>query len=603
MLRELHIQNLAVIEETSIEFGPGLNVFTGQTGAGKSLVLGAIESLLGLRKSAAKMIRPGTEQARISGVFELPNPDSAELVGLALDLDLLPGDELVLTRKIFATGRSSISANGQPVTAAMARRAAEGLIDIHGQHDHQTLLRPARQLELVDHYAGSATLRRRFAERYRDWSALRDERERLQSSSDLRDQQLDLYRFQADEIDAAEPVSGEMAELQARERVLNNLCRIKRDAGAAYSALYDSEGSVAERLQAMTHLLLELADVDEQLEPIAEQVRTATLTLQESAFELSRYTERLELDPEELAEVESRLNSLNRLIQKYGDGRSLTGTDDPLSAVIQHRKHLAEQIDQLANDCQDQTRIDDQIDALAAELLQIGQTLSAKRAAAAKKIGPKVQRQLAELGMRDATLRVQTTTSPLDLANSNGLDRVEFLARTNPGQDERPLREIASGGELSRVMLALKSVLSTKESSKARATSGTDVGGGSGAGIDVLVFDEIDANIGGRLGDVIGRKLRQLAGSSTGQAGSAGPSNVRDRQVLCITHLPQIAAFGDRHFHIVKEVVGGKRKHTDTTVRLLKANERVNELAEMLAGSKASTTSRRQAKELLAAAV
>lgn len=584
MLRQLHIQNLAVIQEASIEFGPGLNVFTGQTGAGKSLILGAIESILGLRKSAGKMIRPGADHARLSALFEIQNAEAAEQVGLALDIDLLPGDELLLARKVFSTGRSSLSANGQPITAAMARQAAEALIDIHGQHDHQTLLRPGRQLELIDYYAGCAELRRSLAQHWRDWSALREERERLQTSSALRDQQLDLYRFQADEIDSAEPVAGEMAELQARERLLSNLCRLKQDAGAAYSALYDTDGSVAERLQAITHLLLDLADVDETLEPIAEQVRNATLTLQESAFELSRYTERLDLDPEELAEVESRLNTLNRLIQKYGGGRSRAGDTDPLAPVLAHRQHLAEQIDQLAGQSENLSRIDQQISACEKQLRAIGGTLSEKRQHAAQKIGPKVQQQLAELGMREATLRVQVQTVALEEGCSNGLDRVEFLARTNPGQDERPLREIASGGELSRVMLALKSVLTSKKRTASATDGGTDV--------DVLVFDEIDANIGGRLGDVIGRKLRQLATS---------PSS--DRQVLCITHLPQIAAFADRHFHIVKQIVGGKQKHTDTTVRLLDGTERVNELAEMLAGSKASTTSRKQAKELLAAAV
>jgi len=582
MLRELHIHNLAVIEKVSIELGPGLNVFTGQTGAGKSLVLGAIEALLGLKKTATKMVRPGSEQARISGVFEIADPDAAECVGLALDLDLMPGDELVLTRKICASGRSSLSANGQPVSAAMAKRAAEGLIDIHGQHDHQTLLRPSKQLDLIDAFANTTDLRRSFAERYRTWSSLREERERLQTSSSLRDQQLDLYRFQADEIDAVEPVTDEMIELQARERLLGNLCRIKQDAGAVYNALYDCDGSVAERLQAMTHLLLDLAELDVSLSPVAEQVRTATLTLQESAYEISRYTERLDLDPEELAEVESRLNSLNRLIQKYGDGRRSAGDDDPITPVLQHRAYLGEQIDQLSGEVNIATQIDAQIAALEKELLLLGADLSDKRRVAAQKIGPRVQKQLAELGMKEATLRVLVEPVDLEDGGVSGLDRVEFAARTNPGQDERPLREIASGGELSRVMLAIKSVLSTKIGAK---SSG-------GSGVDVLVFDEIDANIGGRLGDVIGRKLRQLASSESG-----------DRQVLCITHLPQIAAFADRHFHIVKEVAGsGKAKHTETRVRELQGPQRVTELAEMLAGSKATPTSRKQAEELLSAA-
>ena len=582
MLRELNIQNLAVIKATSIEFGPGLNVFTGQTGAGKSLILGAIQSLLGLKKSAAKMIRPGTDQARISGVFDLVNAESAEQVGLALDLDLLPGDELVLTRKIFATGRSSLSANGQPVTAVMAKRAAETLIDIHGQHDHQSLMRPTRQLTLLDDYAGCTALRRKFADQHKTWAQLCQTREELTASAELRDQQLDLYRFQLGEIDGVEPLAGEMPELTARERVLNSLCKIKEDTGVVYTALYDSEGSIAERLQAMTHVLLGLADIDEQLEPVAEQVRTATLTLQESAFELSRYTDRLEMDPEELAEVQSRLNALNRLIQKYGDGRSTAGLDDPLSPVLDHREHLASQIKELEGQANQQGSLDEQIAACESELAKLGQQLTAKRTKAASALGPKIMRQLKELGMSEATLSVRVESNSIDQATATGLDRVDFLARTNPGQDERPLREIASGGELSRVMLAIKSVLSSKSGAKSS-------GGGN---VDVLVFDEIDANIGGRLGDIIGRKLRELAASQNS-----------DKQVLCITHLPQIAAFADQHFHIIKQVTGtGKTKRTDTTVQTLNGKDRVNELAEMLAGTGATTTSRRQAKELIAAA-
>ena len=580
MLRELHIQNLAVIQATSIEFGPGLNVFTGQTGAGKSLVLGAIELLLGLKKSAAKMIRPGSDHARVSGVFDIADAESAEQVGLALDLDLLPGDELVLTRKVFATGRSSLNANGQPITAAMAKRAAEALIDIHGQHDHQSLMRPARQLTLLDDYAGCAALRRKFAEQYKAWAELCRTRKELTASAELREQQLDLYRFQLGEIDGVEPLAGEMPELSARERVLNSLCKIKEDTATVYSALYDSEGSIAERLQAMTHVLLGLAEIDENLEPVAEQVRTAALTLQESAFELSRYADRLDMDPEERSEVQHRLNALNRLIQKYGDGRSSAGLDDPLSPVLEHREHLAQQVNELAGQSSRQGSLDGQITACESELIRIGEQLTTKRTKAAVTLGPKIMRQLKELGMPEATLSVHLQANELTDAGPTGLDRVDFLARTNPGQDQRPLREIASGGELSRVMLAIKSVLASKQT------------GNASAGVDVLVFDEIDANIGGRLGDIIGRKLRELAASKN-----------NDKQVLCITHLPQIAAFADQHFHIVKTVAGsGKAKHVDTTVQTLTGKERVNELATMLAGTSATATSRRQAKELITAA-
>lgn len=587
MLRELHIQNLAVIEDAAIEFGPGLNVFTGQTGAGKSLVLGALESLLGLRKSPAKMIRPGAELARISGVFELMDGEIAGRVAAALDQELEAGDQVLITRKLFSSGRSTLTVNGQPATAAMLRDAAEVLVDIHGQHDHQFLLRPSNQTAVLDRFAGCEALREEFAGHWQQLRRVLDQREELEASRTLRAQQLELYEFQADEIDAVEPVQGELQELEARERVLSNLRRIKHDADAAHCALYDSEGSIAERLQALTHLLLDLAELDENLVPVTEQVRTATLSLQDAAFELSRYGDRLDLDPQELGEVEQRLNLLNRLIQKYG-GNGLD--DDPLQPVLDYREQIGAKIAELRGQQQDQSQIDRQIAELRGELTKIGGALSEQRRAAAEQIGPKVQKQLKQLGMAEATLRVGVESFGLEdeAAGPSGVDRIEILARTNPGQGERPLREIASGGEMSRVMLALKSVL----------TSGKR---GGAAGVDVLVFDEIDANIGGRLGHVIGRKLRELAGETGNRRDQT--SGGRGRQVLCITHLPQIAAFADRHFNIVKEVHGsGKGKQTRTTVQVLSDGNRVNELAEMLAGAKLTATSKRQAKELLEAA-
>ncbi len=618
MLRELHIANLAVIEDAAIELGPGLNVFTGQTGAGKSLVLGAFEALLGLKRSPARMIRPGAADARITGVFELADPATAEQVGLALDQELLPGDELLISRKLSASGRSSVHVNGQPATAAMVCAAAEYLVDIHGQHDHQLLLRPAHQLAMLDAYAGCEDDRHAFARGFAELRRLRDTKLELTASRSLREQQLDLYRFQRDEIDAAEPVAGEVIELQARERVLGNLKRITQDAGGVYAALYDAEGSIAERLQAVTHVLLELAELDPALTDTAEQVRAATLSLQESSFELSRYLTRLDLDPAELDEVEQRLNVLNRLIQKYAGDRLRRPDDrrarpddddstDALAPVLAHRDHLEREIATLERQGEDLDELDARIAMCCASLSTLADRLTDARAAAGEALLPLVQQHLKELGMPDARLRVELKRFELEdeEAGPTGLDQVMFMARTNPGQDERPLREIASGGELSRIMLAIKSVLA-RPSAMLKPT-GKKAGGaarpGSG-GVSVLVFDEIDANIGGRLGHVIGTKLRGLASGSDAPTRSrnskaAGPTG----QVICITHLPQIAAFADRHLHIVKEVVGkGKARQTRTTVSTLEGDRRVDELAEMLAGEKLTATNRRQARELIAAA-
>jgi len=544
------------------------------------------------------MIRPGAAEARISGVFEIRDTELAERVGLSLDQDLLPGDQLLITRKLFASGRSSLSVNGQPATAAMVRSAAEHLVDIHGQHDHQFLLKPSNQLAMIDVFAGCGELRHTFTQGYTQLRRLREQKKELSASRSLRTQQLDLYRFQAVEIDAVEPFAGEVIELQARGRVLNSLKRIRQDAGSTHLALYDSEGSIAERLQAATHVLLELAEVDETLLPIAEQVRSATLSIQESSFELGRYLGRLELDPAELEEIDVRLNALNRLIQKYAN----TGVhEDPITPVIAFREQIAAEITRLESEDHDLSDLDERIASLETKLVRVGIELSQRRASAADRLIKPIHRHLKELGMAEARLEVRVQTFEIDDSHvsPSGLDQIEILAQTNPGQEQRPLREIASGGEMSRIMLAIKSVFSGSGKAGADKTAPT-------GGVSVLVFDEVDANIGGRLGHVIGTKLRELAGprprprSRNKRGQEAAEAGGGMKQVLCITHLPQIAVFGDRHFHIVKRVEGsGKTKQTRTTVEQLKGEARIGELAEMMAGDKPTATTRRQARELL----
>ncbi len=575
MLLELHIQNLAVIEDAKVEFTPGLNVFTGQTGAGKSLVIGAFEVLLGLR-TAGDMIRAGAEQGQVTGMFEVTHAEIAEHIAEALDQPIEVGEQLLLKRKLFASGRSSVSVNGLPVTNPMVKRVGQLLVDIHGQHDHQHLLKPANQLQILDAFARCTDDRKRFSERLAEMRSLIKTRESLSAGADLRRQQLELYEFQAEEIDTAEPGEGEFPELQARHRVLASLQKIKQDAGSAHAALYEAEGSVAERLQVIAHLLIDLAELDPELEEVTEQVRTSTLALQEAAFELGRYVDRLEHDPGEVAEVDERLNVLNRLVSKYGDGAK---SDDPIGPVLAYRAEIGEKIAELKCQDSDRSGIDQKITDCRSELVQIAKKLTKSRGAAAEKVVPAVQAQLKALGMAEAAFEIGFEQLSLDDGVLvSGLDAVEMLVRTNPGQPMQPLRKIASGGEMSRIMLALKSVLASSDR------------------ISVLVFDEIDANIGGRLGTVIGKKLQQLAKP---QAASAATS----QQVLCITHLPQIAAFADNHLRITKSVTGkGKARQTSTTVHPINGKTRVEELAEMMAGKEVTATTRKQARELISAA-
>ncbi|MEA2711890.1 MAG: repair protein RecN, partial [Phycisphaerales bacterium] len=365
----------------------------------------------------------------------------------------------------------------------------------------------------------------------------------------------ELYRFQANEIDNAELSAGEYEEIAARSSVLRNLEKLTKEATATHRALYEADGSLLERLKMMAAVLSELAVLDTNLAPVAAGTRDATIALEEVAFDLSRYLDKLDLDPAESAEVEDRLNMLNRILSKYG--RTVEET-------LLHREQLRGQIAELERATDDLATLQARIEPLSREMMKLGRELSTKRQAAAKTLAPLIVKELAELGMEKATFTVSFSSGTE--AVPSGLDHIEFIVQTNPGQLAQPLRKIASGGELSRIMLALKGILA------------------QGDRVSVLVFDEIDANVGGRLGSVIGNKLRKLASH---------------HQVLCITHLPQIASYADRHLTVRKDFSNGK---TQTSVRRMDGVERLEELAEMIGGQRITDTTRAQAKELLDAA-
>ncbi|MDD4892234.1 MAG: DNA repair protein RecN, partial [Phycisphaerae bacterium] len=559
--QSLHISNLAVIASADVELAEGMNVFTGATGAGKSLLIGALEVLLGLR-SAGELLRPGAEEARVSGVFAIRDARLAKQLAAAADMPL-DGDELLLTRRIFANGRTAASVNGQPISVSMLKNLAELLVDIHGQHDHQYLLKPANQLELLDDFAGLAEAREKFAADYEHWRQRRDRRAELEASATLRTQQLELYEFQAQEIDGAELADGELEALQAEHRRLSNVEKLKRQAGEVYAALYEAEGSLLERLGAVNAVLRELLMLDDSLKSTSKLASASQAELEEVSFDLRRYVERLDTDPARLAEVEERLNLIGRLTDKYGR---------TIADVLIHRDQIEAQIAMLRTAESDFSQIDKDLAALQATLLSQADAMHKARVAAADRLAKAIESQLGELGMPKSKLVFEFAEWPKDAAakiarmGPTGCDQVEALATTNVGQPPRPLRKIASGGEMSRIMLAIKGELARSDRTS------------------VLVFDEIDANVGGRLGSVIGAKLSALG---------------RMHQVLCITHLPQIAAFGDRQLTVRKEVVG---KMTETIVRPIDGPDRIEELAEMIGGTNVTATTRKQAEEMLLAA-
>ena len=558
MLRELHISNLAVIADARIELTAGLNCFTGATGAGKSLVIGAVEVLLGLR-SPAQMLRAGSDEGRVSGVFEVRDARQLEAIERLTDVPVsAEGGELLLTRRLFASGRTSASLNGHPITLGMLKQVAELLVDVHGQHDHQYLLRPSNQLDVIDEFANLWPLRETYHQTWTALGAATRQLEELTANRTLREQQLELYRFQADEIDTAQLDPAEYAELRSRASVLVNLEKLKKDAGGAHAALYESDGSVLDRLKMIAGVASELSELDHALKPVAAALREGAIQLEDAAFDLGRYLDKLELDPAELAEVNDRLNTINRVLNKYGD---------PVEVALAYRADIGRQIAELERKTDDFASLRARIEPLEGELVRLGADLTQHRRAAAKKLAPLIERELSELGMEKARFTIDLRTGgdagARDCATASGVDQVEFVVQTNPGLAPHPLRKIVSGGELSRIMLALKGVLA------------------AGDRVSVLVFDEIDANVGGRLGSIIGEKLRRLASH---------------HQVLCITHLPQIASYADLHLTVRKHVIGTE---TRTTVHRVDGSERLEELAEMLGGQRVTDTTRAQARELL----
>ena len=552
MLSELHISNLAVIRDARVELAGGLNCFTGETGAGKSLVIGAIGVLLGL-KPAGPLLRRGSDEGRVSGVFQVKDKQVRRELGEACDCAMEDG-ELLLTRRIFASGRTSASVNGQPITLAMLRRVGELLVDVHGQHDHQFLLKAANQLDVLDQYAGVDKLVDEHRGVHNELAETRRKLDELTRSDKDRRQRLDFLRFQRDEIDKVGDVTAvadEMDELEAKANKLGNIETLKTDAAAAQQALYEDDDAVLDRLRTVAKTVQELADLDPDVAEVAESLQSASALVEEAARDLGRYADRLDLDPEELEVVNERLNLINRLLKKYGP---------TMADLVDHHAELVREIDELDHAGENADALAGKLPPLEAKRAKVAAELTKKRRAAGKKLGPLIEKQLAELGMPKATFSVSVSAGE---TTSSGDDVIEFIAQTNPGLAAQPLRKIASGGELSRIMLALKQVLA------------------AGDRISVLVFDEIDANVGGRLGSVIGGKLRQLA---------------RHHQVLCITHLPQIAAHADRHLTVRK--AQGKDA-TVSTVDVMEGDARIEELAEMMSGEKITDNARTQARELI----
>jgi DNA repair protein RecN (Recombination protein N) len=561
MLRELSVQNLALIEDVRVELQPGFCAWSGETGAGKTLLLEALGLLLGERGSA-DLLRAGAEELRITGRFELDRPEQRHAVEQLLG-GPLEEEQIILARRLQRAGRSFAYVNDQPVTVATLRRLGEMLVDIHGQRESQSLLEPAYQLRLLDAYGDLDALRQNYASLAETVRGLRGRRAALVAERQQRQRELALLRFEREELEGAALRQGELAELlRERERLAHALA-VQEFAGNGCTRLYDDEGSVVEQLGKLGKEVQNWVALDPALAEVARRLAALASETQDLAETLRDLAQRWQADPERREQVEDRLQLLRRLEVKYGR---------PVDALVAYLAGLGDQEAQLQRQEDDLAAVEAELHEAFGRLRQAGEKLSQARRQVTRRFGSEVQRELSDLGMPDARLEAVLTSVVLgrDPAAADvpswGLDQLELTLAANRGEPARPLRKVASGGELSRTMLALKTVLAAHDQ------------------VGTLIFDEIDANVGGRLGDVLGEKLAALG---------------QTHQVICVTHLPQVASYA-RHQWTIRKSRRGKR--TVTTIHMLGEPERLDELASMLRGESRGETTRKEAAAMLAAA-
>jgi len=554
MLRFLKVSHLAVIDAVEVEFDAGLNVLTGETGAGKSILVEAVGLLLGDRASG-DLVRTGEEQASIEAIFESG------------------GEELLVRREITTQGRSRAFVNGALVTAGALRDLSSRLVELHGQHEHQTLLDPTTHRGVLDIFGGLTELRAPTATAFESVVTSREALARVKAAAKNRDARLELVTFQLAELDRAalKPSRGDCSEdleLQALRQVLASAERVERLCSESYGALYESDGAILAGLGNVWRRVAELASLDPQFQPFLDARDGIKSQLEDLALFMRRYSDSIEASPARLQQVEERLALLERLKRKHGP---------TLADVVAKRDALRSEAAELESGDERLQELEREYSSSKTSFLVAAGKLSKERRRFAVGFANALEGVLAELAMDKTRFEVRFGEPASEAQwSAEGVDSVEFFVSPNPGEELRPLARIVSGGELSRIMLAIKTLVATSRHGFSDATDRPPSASAPG-----LIFDEVDAGIGGRVADVVGRKLRAL--------GSAF-------QVLCITHLPQIAAYADTHFAIDKEVKGGR---TRTTVRSLDAAGRVEELSRMLGGEAITDALRRSAREML----
>jgi DNA repair protein RecN (Recombination protein N) len=560
MLHEIHIQNYAVIDTLKVEFSPGLNLLSGETGSGKSILVDALGLALGGRASP-EVIRTGQKRALVTAVFRTegrpPWSDWLEEYGLA------GGDEseVILRREIQAGGKSRMLVNDQPVTLAAVKSLARLLVEMHGQNEHVALFAREAQLDLLDQFAEVEDELELVRELHAQRRELESEFESLSQNEQERLRTIDLLSFQLQELERARVQPGEDVHLEEEKRILSNLERIRAAAAGAFSELYEEEGAACSRLAAAMRQLEDLRRYDAAVEPYLEPLAGARATLEDAANFLSHYLGKLEANPQRLEGIEDRLALLDRLKRKYGQ---------TLEEILAYGEKTRQELAKMEHADERREVLQRELEKVAGDFRKAAEALSAKRREAARKLTRLVREELAQLGMEKTRLEVHFESLLEGRGGPRGIDEVEFRISPNPGEELRPLEKIASGGEISRLMLALKTVVGTNRPGAARRVART------------FIFDEVDSGIGGRVAESIGQRLKRLA---------------RDGQVLCVTHLAQIACFADEHYHVEKFERAGRTLTAVT--HLATEKERVRELARMLSGSQITDAALKHASTML----
>ena len=550
MLTDLIIKNFAIIENLHVTFGAGFNVLTGETGAGKSIIIDAVNLLLGGR-ARGDIIRTGEDQAAVEAIFDLGEDQFLRTKLEEVGLDA--ASELLVRRVVSRSGKNRIFVNGSPVSLAQLRELVSGLVNIYGQHEHQSLQRPETHLQVLDTFASLQSTLVAYRSAYADWRTLQQDLNQLNLAERERQQRLDMLRYQQQELRAARLTVGEDDELEQERTILLHAERLTAATVGGYDNLYAGQDAVCEKLSMTATQLEALQQIDPRFGVLAETLRGSLYSLEDIATELHSYADKLDFEPQRQQQVEDRLAFLAQLKGKYAP---------TIAELMEYLEKITLELDDLDNIGSRRDQLQQQLERQREKLLQTGTILTQQRKDGAEKLATSVERELADLAMPKASFSLRLT--PLSEPAADGLETGEFYLAANPGEEAQPLAKIASGGELSRIMLALKRSVPTGDTVK------------------TLIFDEVDAGIGGEAATAVGEKISRLG---------------KELQVLCVTHLPQVAAFADHHYRVVKEE---KRGRTTTSLDLLDIDARTTEMARMLSGSQVSEQTLLHARELIA---